>query len=255
VHQREVAPALARVELEVLHRLDEAGDDRQRRLQLVRDVADEVAPHARDLLDLRHVVRQQQRLSRAERHQLQRQHAPPLAHHGHADRFGEIACRDVGVELRLAHQVDDRLAAVLREVEPELLAGARVRPFDRVVLVEHDDAVGDGFRGATEPVDHRSKIALVGGTHAHPPVDRREHLAPRTDALGDRGVERARGPAPHQVLVPQVGRDDDAGTDREDEQRRLCVDERPREPGGRRDRERRGERGPRPKGHRGAAIR
>ena len=95
LHEAEVARALARVEVEVLHRLDEAGDDGQRRLELVRDVGDEVAAHPRDRLDLRDVAREQHLLAHAEGNELQRQRAPRAVDRGDEDRSRVVAGIDV----------------------------------------------------------------------------------------------------------------------------------------------------------------
>ena len=62
MHEAEIALALAHVEIHVLHRLDESGDDRERRLELVRDVGDELAAHARGRLDAGDVAGQEQLL-------------------------------------------------------------------------------------------------------------------------------------------------------------------------------------------------
>ena len=63
----------------ILQRLEKSGDDRQRRLELVRDVGDEIAAHARHGFDLRDVAADQQALLDAERHDLDRQRRPRLA--------------------------------------------------------------------------------------------------------------------------------------------------------------------------------
>ena len=72
-HELQEARALPLVELELLQRLDEAADHGQRRLELVRHVGDEVAPHARHRLELRDVARDQELLGDAERHDLDRE--------------------------------------------------------------------------------------------------------------------------------------------------------------------------------------
>ena len=109
-HQLQVARALARLELEVLQRLEEAGDDGQRRLELVRDVGDEVAAHPRDRLELRDVAADQQPLVDAERHDLDRQRRSRLAQRVDDHGVGEIARLEIADDLRLAHEVEQRPA-------------------------------------------------------------------------------------------------------------------------------------------------
>ena len=139
-HQLQKPRALARIELHVLHRLDKAADDGQRRLQLVRDVGDEVAAHARQRLELRHVARHQHLLVERERHELQRQRDPRIAAGGDDDRIAVVAGFQIPQELGLPDEIDDRRAAVVREIEPELRERARIGPFDPVVLVEHESS-------------------------------------------------------------------------------------------------------------------
>jgi hypothetical protein len=64
------------------------------------------------------------------------------------------------------------------EVEAELGERVRVRPFDALVAIEHDDAVRNGFGSLPEARDDVVQIALVRLVHAHAPVDRREDLGP-----------------------------------------------------------------------------
>ena len=72
-----------------------------------------------------------------------------------------IAGLEVAQELRLADEVDDRLAAILREVEAELRERARVRPVDAIARVEHDDAVGNRRGRLPEALDDVPQVALV----------------------------------------------------------------------------------------------
>jgi hypothetical protein len=51
LHESEIALPLAHVEIHVLHRLDESGDDGERCFEFVRDVGNELAPHARGRFD------------------------------------------------------------------------------------------------------------------------------------------------------------------------------------------------------------
>ena len=136
----EVARALALVELEVLHRLDEAADHGQRCLELVRDVGDEVAPHARDRLELRDVARQQQRSRRCRTARAEATACAALADRRSTTIDSRVvAGLDVGEELGLAHEVHDRLAAILRGIEAELRS--RARGFAQsiaIARVEHD---------------------------------------------------------------------------------------------------------------------
>ena len=114
LHELQEAASLPLVELHVLHRLDEAADHRERRLELVRDVGDEVAAHARERLELRDVARHQQLLVERERHELQRERGPRVAARGDDDRLAVVAGVEVAQELGLAHEIDDRLADVVR---------------------------------------------------------------------------------------------------------------------------------------------
>jgi hypothetical protein len=118
--------ALPIVDLDILQRFDEPVDHRQRRLELVRHVGDEVAPHAGDRFELGHVPRHQQLLLRGERHELQCKRAPGIAIRGDDDGSRVIPRLGIAVEFGLPDQVDDRLSAIQRKIEPELRARSRV---------------------------------------------------------------------------------------------------------------------------------
>ena len=228
IHQPEIARALARLEVEVLHRLDEARHHRQRRLELVRDVGDEVATHARDRLGLRDVAAQQELVVGAEGHDLHRQHRrlPGLVHD---HRLAEVARLDIALEVGAPHEVGDRLAAVALRIECEQHDRALVHPLDAVRGIEHDHAVGNRLRGLPKAVDDLPEVPLMGTSHAHAPVDRRECRGPRAAAGRDRIVGGSGGPIGDELDVVQVEQDDAERAGGEDAERPVGPADRERQ--------------------------
>jgi hypothetical protein len=153
LHQLQEARALPIVELQLLQGLDESADDGQRRLELVRDVGDEVAAHARHGFHLRDVARDQELLGDAERNDLDGERHPGIALRLDDDAARVVVAFDVTHELRLAHEVHERRALVLSEIEAEEGLRALVRPLDAIGRIEHHHAVGNGFGRALEALD------------------------------------------------------------------------------------------------------
>ncbi len=81
----------------------------------------------------RDVARHQHLLVERERHELERERRARIASRRHDDRVAVVAGVEVMEELGLPHEIDDRLAHVVVEVEPELRERTRIRPLDAVV--------------------------------------------------------------------------------------------------------------------------
>ena len=205
---------LPRVEVEVLQRLDEARDDGERRLELVRDVGDELAPHPRRGFDPRDVPREQELLLVAVGHDLDRQGHTRLALRRDDDRLGKVAGLEIADHFGLAHEIADHLPLVALGIEAQMGTRACVGEADAIRVVEHHDAFGNRLGRGGEPLEPLREAALHGDAGADAPVEAGEGLPPAAAPLGHRGIERPFGPAREQVELPEVKDDDGGGRDR-----------------------------------------
>ncbi|MNY26020.1 hypothetical protein D3C86_1598420 [compost metagenome] len=83
----------------------------------------------------------------------------------------------------MAHQVGDRLAAVLLALEAEQGFGGAVPPLQVALAVEHDHRVLERRGGLLHAVDHRLQAAAGALVALLQVVDGVEHLAPHPGAL------------------------------------------------------------------------
>ena len=176
----------------------------------MRHIRDEVAANPRHGLDFRHVARHQQLLVAGEGHELQRESAPRVAAGGDDDRGGEIAGLDVAQKFRMANEVDERLSAIVRKIEPKLRDGTRIRPVDARRGVEHHHTVRQCSGGEPEACDDVTQLALVRIARAGMTVDRGQRRHPHAAAFRHLGVERPVGPVAEALQVPQMKADDGA---------------------------------------------
>jgi hypothetical protein len=114
------------VELQVLDCLEKSGQDGQRRAQLVRNVGDEITPHRLQPLGAGDILGKKQVLLLAERHDLQRQRARMRSARLQANGLKKLGATNVLNEGGLAHEIEDRLPAVLLGIEPQMLPGSIV---------------------------------------------------------------------------------------------------------------------------------
>ncbi len=254
VHELEVARALVRVEVEVLQRLDKPRDDRQRGLQLVRDVGDEVAPHPGHRFQSRDVAGNQEPFLDAERNDLDRQRRARLALRLDDDGVGVVARFQITDEFGLPCEIRQRLAPVTCEIEAEQALRTRIRPANPVRRIEDDHAVGQRLRRAAEALDRVREVALVGAAHPDTAIQQGQHATPGTTAFGHRRVHRRAGPARQQRQMPEVVADD-AGRAEGEHGQRPGGAQRERSKGGQhRDRHRSDESGQEDRAHAGNAA-
>ena len=132
-------------------RFHKARKDRDRRLQFVRHVGDEVAPHGVELFFQRDIPGQQQYLVVAERDHPHREHGGLATRAPQHQRFGESIRVEVGKEVRVAQQVRDRLPGVALGVDIEMALRGRVRPLDLPFTIQDHDAVRQRLAGGAKP--------------------------------------------------------------------------------------------------------
>jgi hypothetical protein len=192
----------------VLRRLDETQGHRQRCLQFVRDIGNEVAPHGGQLLQLGHVAHQQQGAPGGERRGLQLQDAPRIALglelQRHAAMVGTV---EVGQELGFAQQMGDAAAGIHRGLEPEADFRLQVHPLDGAVAVEDQHAVGQGFGGAAEAQQFLGGLLALGAGQASAPVQGFEGRAPGAAGAGGRRTQRTAGPMHQAQDHPQLAQE------------------------------------------------
>ena len=102
----------------------------------MRNVGDEVAPHARDRLEPRDVAAHQKLLFDAERHDLDGECGAGLSLRFDNDRLAEITPDEVLDEGGLPDEVDDWRAGILAKVHAEMRLRAPVGPLDAIGGVE-----------------------------------------------------------------------------------------------------------------------
>ena len=206
-HQLQVARALARLELHVLQRLEKSGDDRQRRLELVRDVGDEIAAHARDGFDLRDVAADQQALLDAERHDLNRQRRSRLALRIDHQRVGEVRRLEVaGRPPAGARSSSSGRPASLARSMPRCACARALAHWMRFAASRITMPSGSASTALLKPLDRRREVALARGARARAPVERGERERPCASASGTGSVERRVGPARQPMELPQMVR-------------------------------------------------
>ena len=160
------------------------GQHRERRAQFVRHVGDEIAAHRLELVESRDVARQQELLRVAVGNDLHRKDRAAAARRAQFKWLRVIAGLDVGDEFRLAHEVDHRLAGVGLDVEVEMGFRSVVAPFDPIVGIENDHAVGMRARGLAKTHERLGKLLVLAGLYALETVQQRENVIPRTAADG-----------------------------------------------------------------------
>jgi hypothetical protein len=122
-HHAQVPGTLFCVQRQGLQGFDKAGEHRERRADLVRDIGHEITAHGVGLLQGRDIAGQQQLAPVAIRMQVHRnahrprwRAVPPRQHH----LAGEILRGVVGAEVGVAHQVANGLHDIALGIEPEL---------------------------------------------------------------------------------------------------------------------------------------
>ncbi|MCY1301592.1 hypothetical protein D9M69_524850 [compost metagenome] len=152
------------------------------------DVGDEVLAHLLEQLHAGHVAHQHQVLAVAVAGQVELQAQAVVDRRGQFQRVGVDRLLEVFLEARMAHQVGDRLAAVLRGLQAEQGLRGAVPPLQVAVGVEQDHRVAQGGGGLLHAVDHRLQAAAGLLVAALQVVDGVEHLAPQAIAVRRRLV-------------------------------------------------------------------
>ncbi|MNM75540.1 hypothetical protein D3C81_873310 [compost metagenome] len=165
-HQVHVAPAVFLGHRQVAHRLQEAGKHGQRRLQFMRHIGHEIAPHGFGVFHLGDVLRQHELAALAVRKDLDRGDvALVLAHVAHDQRFVVAFSGQILDELGAADQVRDALAHIAPRVQAEMLLGHAVAPFDLVGVVQHQHTV----RRCLDGLD-KARVLLLHLEHLRAPA-------------------------------------------------------------------------------------
>jgi hypothetical protein len=178
------------------HVLDEAGDHRQRRAQLVGDVGDEIAAHRLGPLDLGHVEADQQLAVLAEADRLDRQ-TPCLSCRaaGTAGTAPSLALAISSAKPRQADQVGHQQADVAFAAQAEVLLGDAVAPDDVVVGVEDHQPVGRGLGRLAENLQVGLDAVARLGSCAQQAVELDEDVAPGAPGIGNLWLSGALEPA------------------------------------------------------------
>ena len=155
------------------------------------------------------------RLFDPERDDLDRQRRSRVAQRLHDHGVGEVTGLEIADDLRLADEIEQGLARVLREIDAEMRLRARVGPFDTVRCVEDHHALGQRLDGASEPLHRRGEVALPQRARADAPKERGVRDPPRAARLRDRGVEIRIGPAAQPIELPKMESGDHAEPQRE----------------------------------------
>ena len=163
----------------VLEGFEEAGEHGERRAQFVRDVGHEVAAHGFKVREVRGVVRDHQFLETAKRNNAYRERPLRLRGRGHLQRLAVLAAFQIGVERRIAHQVDEALAGVARRGNTEQALARDVRPLDLVVRGDDQHRVRRGGGCALEARQHFGEPVFAPLGVFHQRADAVEHLAPQ----------------------------------------------------------------------------
>jgi hypothetical protein len=164
---------------------------------------DEVAAHCIVALSLGDVLRQQQLLAVAVRtHGELHRAARPRRREAH--RLLERAALQVRHEGRGAHEVRDALAAVALRIEPEVVRGDRVAPFDLIAGIDEQHAVGRGFDRGQELVKPRAFRLDAAFQQAHRALDAIAHLAPEAGVARCRPFGLSTQPLHEAMRAPRV---------------------------------------------------
>ena len=181
-HQCQVVGLLLLRQARLAERFEKARQHRQRRLEFVGNIGDEVAAHRFKFFETRDVARQDQLLCIAVGDQLQRKHA-----------FGAVAgvaktqlhrpvpfaTHQIRQKIGRPDEVDDVLADVFRQAQVQMLLGLRVAPHDLILRVERDDAIGQGLRCATKTRERFGQARMLALGRASPVIELRVELFPR----------------------------------------------------------------------------
>ena len=227
--QHLLAAALLEADVAVGDRLEEPAHHRERRLQLVRHVRHEVAAHRLQAFPLRDVAREEELLVLPVGHDPEREHQLLAVREAQRERLAVRAALQVGDEVRVADEVEDRLAGVAPRVEPVVALGGRVRPHDVVLGVEHEHAVGHRLRGAAEARELRGEAMLELRGRAHEAVEAREHVLPHARSHRHRRAGRVAQPRDERAQVHEVTQEDEREPDGEDAERPGRAADRPRD--------------------------
>ncbi|MNF93458.1 hypothetical protein D3C84_761350 [compost metagenome] len=147
------------------------------------DVGDEVLAHLLELIQTGDVAHQHQVLAIAVAGDMELQAPAVVDWRGQFQRFEVAAALEVVDEARVAQQVGDRLAAVLRGFQAEQGLRGAVPPFQVALAVEHDHRVVQCGGGFLHPIDHRLQAAAGALVAPLQVVDAVEHLAPQAIAI------------------------------------------------------------------------
>src|SRR5690606_39424933 len=105
-----------------------------------------------------------------------------------SDLFTRLGPFEELLEARIADQVADRLAAILRRAEAEQFLGGRVPPVEIALGIQHHHGVAQRGGGFLDSVDHRLQATAPALTAALQAIDGIEDLAPEAVALRWLGI-------------------------------------------------------------------
>ena len=187
------------------HVSTEAGQHRQRRADLVRDIGDEVAPHHLVALALGHILRQHQPLADAAvaAHQHRRQKLRRLCPPSAAARCCPTAAPRQKPAMRT--RLVMRWPMSRSRDQPEMDRSHLAEPDDLLVGIEQQHAVGRGLDRAQELLADAARVhalvalqqrALGPGRPARPRVRRRAGLGPMLPRISASAARHLAGIAP-----------------------------------------------------------
>ncbi len=116
-------------------------DYRERRAQLVRYVAHEIAPHLLQVRLLGHIAHENEAVTVAKQRDGKLQRLLALSLHAQLQRVIKGTRNIVAVKGGQAHQVQQRLAAVCRVAQPQQALRGLIAPLDRAGGCDHDGAI------------------------------------------------------------------------------------------------------------------
>ena len=133
---------LVAIELDFLQGFEKTGEHGERSAQFVRNIGDKIAAHAVEAVGLRHILDLHEPPVAGIGNHVDRQHAVLGTIRAQRQWPAEIGFLQVVNKLRLAHQIDDRLAAVGADHQPQLRLGRGVAEKNVIILIEQDNAIG-----------------------------------------------------------------------------------------------------------------
>ncbi len=187
-------PAWVEVVVQVEHGLQVAHHHGQRRAQFMGHVGDKVLAHLFQVMQPSDIAHHHQAVARPVAGNRVLQLDVDVRRRGDFQRLAEVALLEVFDKTRIADQVGNVLAAVVRTAQTDQPLGSMVPPLQVTVPVNHDHRFAQGGSRGLDTVDDGLQTrphATVAALHV---VDTVKNLAPDAARLGWRVIRVAAQP-------------------------------------------------------------